>query len=69
MFTARTVVVIIALGAGHMAASHASEISDAPFALAGVAATSSVARTNPTIKFEEAATAATPFLRRTTAQK
>ncbi len=69
MFTARTVVAIAALGAGGIAASRASEISDAPSAPAGKAATSLVARTNPTIKAEEAAMASISFARPTTAQK
>jgi hypothetical protein len=75
MFTARTVVVIVALGAGGIAASSASAIDNEVSVPAGTTATSAVAR--PAIAAElttankpaPAATASPPFARRVTAQK
>jgi hypothetical protein len=75
MFTARTVVVIVALGAGAVAAASASGI-DTEFSVpAGTRATAAVARPaiadelTRTIKPAPAAMASAPFDRRVTAQK
>jgi hypothetical protein len=73
MFTARTVVLAIALGAGGIAASSASRIDHEFSASAGMAATLAVARPvkanqlAPTNR--PAAMVSTPFARRVTAQK
>ena len=74
MFTARTVVVIVALGAGAVAA--ASSGIDTEFSVpAGTRATAAVARPaiadelTRTIKPAPAAMASAPFDRRVTAQK
>jgi hypothetical protein len=75
MFTARTVVVIVALGAGGVAASSASAIDNEFSVPAGATATSTVARPAiadeliPTSKPAPAATASMPLARRVTAQK
>jgi hypothetical protein len=75
MFTARTVVAIVALGVGGLAASSASLIDDDLSASAGMTATLAVARPasavqhNSTNKSAVAATASMPFARRITAQK
>jgi hypothetical protein len=75
MFTARTVVLAIALGAGGIAASSASRIDHEFSASAGMAATLAVVRPvsidqlAPTNKPAPAAMASTPFARRFTAQK
>jgi hypothetical protein len=75
MFTARTVVVIVALGAGGSAASSARGIDRAFSVPSGTAATSVVARPassderTPTVEPTPAATASTPVARRVTAQK
>jgi hypothetical protein len=75
MFTARIVVLIVALGAGGIAASPARGIDNAFFMPAGTTAAFAVARpamaveSTPTIKPAPAATASMPFARRITAQK
>jgi hypothetical protein len=75
MFTARTVVVIVALCAGGVAASSASAIDDEFSVPAGTTATSTVARPaiadelTPTNKPAPAAMASTPIDRCVTAQK
>jgi len=75
MFTARTVVVIVALCAGGVAASSAREIDHELSVPSGATATSAVARPafsdeqTPTIKSAPAAMASMPFARRVTAQK
>jgi hypothetical protein len=75
MFTARTVVVIVALGAGGIAASSARGIDNAFSVQAGATATSVAARPAkadehiPTIKPAPAAAASMPCARRVTAQK
>lgn len=73
MFTARTVVLIVALGAGGIAASSARRIDAEIFVPAGTTATFAVARpamaATPKIKPAPAATASMPFARRVTAQK
>jgi hypothetical protein len=75
MFTARTVVVIVALCAGGVAASSAREIDHELSVPSGATATSAVARPafsdeqTPTIKPAPAAIASMPFARRVTAQK
>jgi hypothetical protein len=74
MFTARTVV-IVAPGAGGIAASSASAIDNEFSVPSGATATSAVARPAiadepiPTGKPAPAATASMPFARRVTAQK
>jgi hypothetical protein len=73
MFTSRTVVVIVALGAGGVAASSAHGIDHVLSVPSGTTATSAVAR--PAIADEAiptnrpAAMASTPSARRVTAQK
>jgi hypothetical protein len=75
MFTAQTVVVFVALGAGGVAAASASGIENEFSAPVGMSATSAVARPaiadehTPTIKPAPAATASMPLARRVTAQK
>jgi hypothetical protein len=75
MFTVRTVVLIVALGAGGVAASSASGIENDLSLPAGTTATFADARpamaveSTPTIKSAPAAMASTPFARRVTAQK
>jgi hypothetical protein len=73
MFTARTVVVIVALGAGGLAASSANAIDREFSAPSGTTATSPVARPaiadQHTLKPAPAAMASTPSARRVTAQK
>jgi hypothetical protein len=75
MFTARTVVVIVALGAGGLAASSARRIDNDLSASAGMIATLAVARPAsavqhiPTNKSAAAATASIAFASRITAQK
>jgi hypothetical protein len=75
MFTARTVVVIVALGAGGIAASSANGINNEFSVPAGTIATPAVARPAiadelaPTSKPAPAAMASAPFARRVTAQK
>jgi len=75
MFTARTVVVIDALGAGGIAASSASRIDSESSVPSGVTTTRAVARpsiadaSSPTNKPAPAATASVPLVRRVTAQK
>jgi hypothetical protein len=75
MFTVRTVVLIVALGAGGAAASSASGIDDDLSLPAGTTATFADARpamvveSTPTIKPAPAAMATSPFARRATAQK
>jgi hypothetical protein len=75
MFTARTVVVIVALGAGGFAAASARGSHNEFSVPAGMTATSAVARPAiadehaPTIKPAPAATASMPLARRVTAQK
>ena len=75
MFTARTVVAIVALGAGGLAASSARRIDNDLSASAGMIATLAVARPAGTVqhistnKSAAAATASMPFARRITAQK
>jgi hypothetical protein len=74
MFTARTVV-IVAPGAGGIAASSARKIDNALSASAGMTAMLAVVRPastvqhTPTNKPAPAATASMPFARRVTAQK
>jgi len=74
MFTARTVV-IVAPGAGGIAASSASRIDNEFFAPAGTTATLAVARPAiadepiPAIQPAPAPTASMPLVRRVTAQK
>jgi hypothetical protein len=75
MFTARTVVVIVALGAGGVVASSANGIDHGFSVPSGTTATSAVARPaiaeelTPTSTPAPAATASMPFARRVTAQK
>jgi hypothetical protein len=75
MFTARTVVVIVALGAGGVAASSARGIDNEFSVQAGTTAISAVAcpaiadEHISTIKPAPAAAASMPFARRVTAQK
>jgi len=75
MFTARTVVVIVALGAGGIAASSARRIDNELSASAGMTATLAVARPASAVQHfttntsAAAATASMPFARRITAQK
>ena len=73
MFTARTVVVIVALGAGGVAASSARGIHHAFSVPSGMTATSTVAQPpiadEHTLKLAPAAIASTPSARRVTAQK
>jgi hypothetical protein len=75
MFTARTVVVIVVLGAGSIAASSASTVDNEFSVPAGTSATAAVARPAvadepiPTIEPAPAATASMPHARRVTAQK
>ena len=75
MFTARTVVVIVALGAGGIAASSARRIDNELSASAGMTATLAVARPASAVqhittsKSAAAATASMPFASRITAQK
>ncbi len=74
MFTARTVVVIVAPGAGGIAASSASRIDNELSASAGMTATLAVVRPASAVqhvpnKPAPAATASMPFARRVTAQK
>ena len=73
MFTARTVVVIVAPGAGGIAASSASRIDNERSASAGMTAMLAVVRpagaVQHTLKPAPAATASPPSARRVTAQK
>jgi hypothetical protein len=75
MFTARTVVVMVALGASGVAAASASEIDHEFFVPSGAIATLAAARPAiadelaPTNKPAPAATASMPLARRVTAQK
>ena len=73
MFTARTVVVIVAPGAGGIAASSASRIDNERSASAGMTAMLAVVRpanaVQHTPQATPAATASPPFARRVTAQK
>jgi len=75
MFTARTVVVTVAPGAGGVAASSASPVDNELSVPSGTTATFVVARPaiaderTSTIKPAPAAMAPTPFARRVTAQK
>ena len=75
MFTAKTVVVIVAFGAGGIAASSASTVDNALSAPSGTTATLFVARPAianepiPTIQPAPVATASMPLARRVTAQK
>jgi hypothetical protein len=74
MFTSRTVVPIVAFGAG-LAASRASGTRDKPSVPAGTIAVlvaarlATVVESHPAIKLASAATAMTPIVRRATAQK
>jgi hypothetical protein len=75
MFTARTVVVIVALGAGCIAAASASLVDNEFSVPAGTRATTAVARAAsadesiPTIQPAPATMASMPLVRRVTAQK
>jgi hypothetical protein len=75
MYTAKTVVVIVALGAGGVAASSANTVDNGFSVPSGTPATAAVARLAiadepiPTSKPAPAVTASMPLARRVTAQK